>query len=116
MFDVGTNRLLYSRGFASVFGEWQTTNEAQNQIFRTFHESVLLPFPKKPVQVTLAKRDKWMHFQDIFSTVIDPHSRFVNREQRGRKFKVLTLLENGPAHEKVDFLLLGDGYCFSYSD
>ncbi|MFQ5626082.1 MAG: M64 family metallopeptidase, partial [Methyloligellaceae bacterium] len=38
------------------------------------------------------------------------NSRFVNREKRGRNFKVTTLLENGPPHEKVDFLLLGDGY------
>ncbi len=110
VFDVASNRLLYSRGFASVFGEWQTTSEAQNGLFRTFHESVLLPFPKRPVQVVLAKRDKWQHFQDLFSTVIDPASRFVNREKRGRRFKVRTLLENGPPHTKVDFLLLGDGY------
>lgn len=110
VFDLATNQLIYSRGFASIYGEWETTGEAQNEIFRTFHESVLLPFPRKPVQVVLAKRDKWMHFQDIFSTVIDPVSRFVNREQPASKFKVMTLLENGPPHEKVDFLLLGDGY------
>jgi hypothetical protein len=110
VFDTATNQLIYSRGFSSIYGEWETTEEAKNEIFRTFHESVLLPFPKKPVQVVLAKRDKWMHFQDIFSTVIDPHSRFVNRENRGRNFKVNTLLENGPPRKKVDFLLLGDGY------
>ncbi len=110
VFDVATNQMIYSRGYASVYGEWETTGEAQNGVFRTFHESVLLPFPKQPVQVTIAKRDKWMRFQDIFSTVIDPASRFVNREKRGRRFKVVTLLENGPPHEKVDFLLLGDGY------
>lgn len=110
VFDVETNRLIYSRGFASIYGEWETTGEAKDKTFRTFHESVLLPFPQKPVQVVLAKRDKWMHFQNIFSTVIDPDSRFVNRETRGREFEVLTLLDNGPPHEKVDFLLLGDGY------
>ena len=110
VFDVATNRMIYSRGFASIYGEWETTGEAANEITRTFHESVLLPFPKRPVQVVLAKRDKWMHFQDIFSTVIDPASRFVNREQRGTGLTVRTLLENGPPHKKVDFLILGDGY------
>ncbi len=110
VFDVETNQLIYSRGFASIYGEWETTQEARDEKVRTFHESVLLPFSKKPVQVVLAKRDKWMHFQDIFSTVIDPSSRFVNREKRGRAFKVVNLLENGPPHQKVDFLLLGDGY------
>ncbi len=110
VFDVTTNQLIYSRGFASIYGEWETTQEALDEIVRSFHESVLLPFPKQPVQVVIAKRDKWMHFQDIFSTVIDPASRFVNREKRGQMFKVNTLLENGPPNKKVDFLILGDGY------
>ncbi|MFQ5865607.1 MAG: M64 family metallopeptidase [bacterium] len=110
VFDTATNLLIYSRGFSSIYGEWETTEEANNEIFRTFHETVLLPFPKRPVQVVLAKRDKWMRFQDIFSTFIEPHSRFVNRETRGRNLKVNILLENGPPHKKVDFLLLGDGY------
>ena len=26
--DAKTNRVLYSRGFASVYGEWETTDEA----------------------------------------------------------------------------------------
>lgn len=110
VFDTETNQLIYSRGFSSIYGEWETTEEAKSEIFRTFHESVLLPFPKRPVQVVLAKRDKWMHFKDIFSTVIDPSSRFVNREKRGQKFKINVLLENGLPDKKVDFLLLGDGY------
>ena len=116
LFDGATNQLIFSRGFGNIYGEWETTEEAKNEVVRTFHESVLLPFPKKPVQVVIAKRDKWMHFQDIFSTVIDPASRFVNREKRGREFKVVTLLENGPSHQKVDFLLLGDGYAQSDLD
>src|SRR5262249_51472768 len=27
--DRSTNRVLYSRGFASVYGEWETTDEAK---------------------------------------------------------------------------------------
>ncbi|MFQ5674829.1 MAG: M64 family metallopeptidase [bacterium] len=110
VFDVATNQLIYSRGFSSIYGEWETTQEAQDEKFRSFHESVLLPFPRRPVQVVLAKRDNWMHFQDIFSTVIEPDSRFVNREKRGGMFKVIELLVNGSPHEKVDLLILGDGY------
>src|SRR5919106_1590084 len=36
--------LLYSRGFASIYGEWETTAEAK-QISRTFHESLRFPWP-----------------------------------------------------------------------
>ena len=36
--DQKTQRVLYSRGFASVYGEWETTDEAQ-KIKRSFSES-----------------------------------------------------------------------------
>ena len=46
---------LYSRGFASVYGEWETTGE-QKTAHRTFHESLRFPWPREPVTVTLSKR------------------------------------------------------------
>ena len=42
--DRNTNRVLYSRGFASIYGEWETTDEAKS-INRTFHESLRFPAP-----------------------------------------------------------------------
>ena len=41
-------RVLYSRGFASIYGEWETTEEAAT-INRTFHESVRFPELAVPV-------------------------------------------------------------------
>src|SRR5262245_13719812 len=35
--DETTNQILYSRGFASIYGEWETTAEAKS-LNRTFHE------------------------------------------------------------------------------
>src|SRR5436190_17484108 len=40
--DVASGATLYSRGFASVYGEWETTGEAQ-KINRTFSESLRFP-------------------------------------------------------------------------
>src|SRR5690242_15103568 len=37
--DAKSDQLLYSRGFASVYGEWETTDEAKT-IKRTFQESL----------------------------------------------------------------------------
>src|SRR5688500_4824786 len=52
--DLATNRLLYSRGFSSIYGEWETTSEARER-HRTFHESLRFPEPAGPVQVLLKK-------------------------------------------------------------
>ncbi|MFC2141046.1 peptidase M64 N-terminal domain-containing protein [Acidobacteriota bacterium] len=53
--DKESDILLYSRGFASIYGEWETTAEAKKQ-WGTFHESIRFPWPKKNVKVVLKKK------------------------------------------------------------
>jgi hypothetical protein len=107
--DRRTNQVLYSRGFASVFGEWETTPEAKERP-GTYHESLRFPWPKKEVQVVLKKRDKQNAFQQVWSTIVDSSSRFVNRSDRAPAGKVYALFENGPPSQKVDLLIIGEGY------
>ena len=75
--DRDTNRPIYSRGFASIYGEWETTAEYKST-HRTFGESLRFPWPKSPVQVVLKKRDRDNSFRELWSIVVDPDSRFVN--------------------------------------
>src|SRR5450759_5403392 len=42
--DTATNRMVYSRGFASVYGVWEETDEALCET-GTFPESLRLPAP-----------------------------------------------------------------------
>jgi hypothetical protein len=107
--DRTNNQPIYSRGFASVFGEWATTDDAHEHA-GTFEESIRFPWPKNPVQVVLKKRDKQNAFQQIWSTIIDPASRFVNHADLKPIGKVWTVFENGPASQKVDLLIIGEGY------
>jgi len=107
--DRATNRLLYSRGFASIYGEWETTAEAK-EVHRTFHESLRFPTPDKPVQVILKKRDARNAFREIWSLVVDPKDMFVDPSVPPSPGQLLPLLKNGPSEQKVDFLILGDGY------
>jgi hypothetical protein len=111
VYDQATNMLLYSRGFSSLFNEWQTTDEAAAGIYRTFEESVRFPFPRKSVQLTIARRDKKMIFHDLFSMVINPDDpNLVHKEKLAPEFPVVPLVTNGPSSQKVDILILGDGY------
>ncbi len=107
--DRGTNRLLYSRGFASIYGEWEDTAEAK-QVFRTFHESLRFPAPSAPVQVLLKKRDKKNAFRELWSLVVDPSDMFVDPSRPPSPGPLIKLLDNGDPAKKVDFLILGDGY------
>lgn len=110
VYDVETSELIFNYGFCSIFGEWKTTNEAINGISRTMQETVRLPFPKKPIRFVIGKRDTNNDFMPVWSTMIDPHSRFVNREKKQHSLKVKKRLDNGLPFEKVDLLFLGDGY------
>jgi hypothetical protein len=107
--DSATNRLLYSRGFASIYGEWETTAEAK-EVHRTFHESLRFPAPRQPVQVLLKKRDARNAFREVWSLSVDPQDMFVDPSATAAPGALLPLLENGPPSEKVDLLILGDGY------
>ena len=78
--DLKTKELLYSRGFASIYGEWETTDEAKT-LKRTFQESLRFPAPAAPVSIVLKKRDVKNVFQDVWTTTIDPADQFVDRSK-----------------------------------
>jgi hypothetical protein len=107
--DAVTGRLLYSRGYASVFGEWQTTPEASQQ-WGTFNESVRFPWPKKAVNIVISKRDSLNSFAQIWHYTVDPKARYVNPSVLAHTEKVNIIHESGLPSEKVDFVILGDGY------
>ena len=107
--DRATNRIIYSRGFASIYGEWETTPESR-ELYRTFPESLRFPWPKRPVQVVLNRRDDENSFHEIWSTVVDPSSRFVNPTDREPMGDVWAIFDNGPPSDKVDLLVIGEGY------
>jgi hypothetical protein len=112
LFEVRTKSggtLIYSRGFASVYGEWSTTGEAK-QAQRTFHESIRFPWPSGPVVIMVKKRQGENRFGTLWTTEIDPASRFVNQSAPVSRGQVWTVVENGPAAEKVDLLLISEGY------
>src|SRR5688572_9188144 len=88
--DAKTKQLLYSRGFASIYGEWETTDEAKS-IKKTFQESLRFPAPTAPVSIVLKKRDARNNFQDIWTTTINPYDMFVDRSKRVAPAPVITI-------------------------
>ncbi len=109
--DRSSRRVLYSRGFASIYGEWETTGEAA-EIDRTFSESLRFPRPRRhgPVQIVLKKRDKANDFREIWSLVVDPADMLVDASRPPSAGELLALQRAGDPAEKLDFLILGDGY------
>ena len=115
VYDQKTKQLVYSRGFASIYGEWETTDEAASTM-RTFHESLRFPAPTTPVEVVLKKRDAKNAFVRIWSTIINPNDMFVDRSKSAPPAPLITIQKSGEPNRKVDFLILGDGYTARETD
>jgi hypothetical protein len=107
--DAKTGDLLYSRDFSTVFGEWKTTAEA-NKISRGFHESVRFPKPDRPVRVRILKRDERNQFSVAWSVDVDTDAQDVVRAQGPAPARPVPIRISGPSPDKVDLLVLGDGY------
>ena len=107
--DRATNLALYSRGFCSIYGEWETTEEAR-QHARTFSESLRFPAPAVPVQVKLAKRVPGGGFREVWSFDLDPQDPTIDHALPPSPGALITIQKAGPSEDKVDFLILGDGY------
>jgi hypothetical protein len=107
--DLASNRLLYSRGYATVFGEWETTAEAK-EANRTFHESFRFPAPERPVQLVVRKRDRRQAFKEIWTLTVDPKDMYVDDAPPAPAGPLVEILRNGAPERKLDLLILGDGY------
>jgi hypothetical protein len=107
--DQKTDRVIYSRGFSSIYGEWETTDEA-TKVSRTFQESLRFPAPDASVRIVLKKRDKQNVFQEIWTTTVDPKDIFIDRSRVAPPGRVIPVQRMGDSATKVDLLILGDGY------
>jgi hypothetical protein len=107
--DPKSGELLYSRGFSTIFAEWRSTEEA-GKINRGFQESIRFPKPDKPVRVRILKRDERGAFSVVWSADVDTDAMDVVRKQPPAPVKPVPIRVNGPSPDKVDLLIVGDGY------
>ena len=108
VFNVKNDSLLYSRGYSTLFREWQTTAEAK-KISRTFSETVVIPYPKENVRIELYSRDWKGIFHKKFAYVVDTGSYFIKQDHR-LIYPSFNVKITGDAAKKVDIVILPEGY------
>jgi hypothetical protein len=107
--DPGSGAVAWSRGFSSIYGEWETTAEARS-MNRTMHESVRFPLQENEFELVLKKRGPGNEFVEIWRIALDPNDYMVHRESARYTDQVVAIHTSGNPATKVDLLLLGDGY------
>ncbi len=99
--------VIFSRGFCTLFEEWQTTTEAQ-QVDRSYYQTITFPYPKNHVILKIYSR-KWEgDFITVFETTINPKDYFINPETKTIPYK--KLVDNGGPANNVDLVFLAEGY------
>jgi hypothetical protein len=110
VFDDATGTLIFSKGFDSYFGEYKTSDGGLKGVARTYHESALLPYPKKPVRFTIEAKDRKNIAATVFSQTIDPAAMTVIRERLIAGIKVVEAVKSGEPRRKVDVAVIAEGY------
>ncbi len=108
VYDQDSEMLIYSRGYSTIFNEWQTTEEAKHTT-KTFSETVVFPFPKNQVLVrfySLNRKNEWIN---KFNYTIDPKNYFIKPE-RVDEYESFEVLNSGDPSVKVDIVIIPEGY------
>ena len=107
--DVETDELLYSESVSTYFSEWQETDEAKSKK-RSFNESIRIPYPRSGAKLTMYKIDSLDVSIPVWEYEIDRNTRALIQPVKNHNNRIVRLLDNGDPKEKVDIVILGDGY------
>ena len=108
VYDSLSNELIYTRGFSSLFIEYQATEEAQSQC-GNFPESFLVPLPKKTVRIEFQSRGIDMVWVKRYEGFINPKKDDFNLRTEN-VFPVATIRKSGNPKKKLDLVFLPEGY------
>jgi hypothetical protein len=108
LFDATDNTLIYSRGFCTLYQEWQTTSEAK-VMERSFYEVATMPFPKNKVKFVLSQWEQNGSFGELYEKEIDPSDYFIIKE-KPVKAGVTKISYAGDPAVNIDLAFIAEGY------
>jgi hypothetical protein len=108
--DAESGQLLCSRGFDSYFGEYRTTDDAVAGKMRTFHETVLIPFPRQPLLIVYEAIARDGTVTELTRFEIDPDSVAISTEPLIDGVTVVEARVSGEPRATLDIAIIGEGY------
>ena len=108
VYDAETNEMIYSRGYSSLFREYQATPEGENSC-KAFDETIVFPYPVNPVNVVFYSRNKDLSWEKQFILPVDPKTRDI-KPNKQNKFKKEKIHYSGSHEEKLDIVIIAEGY------
>jgi hypothetical protein len=117
IYDVKSKELIYSKGYDCFFGEYKSGSEAIAGIKRTFHESILIPYPKSKIKLVIEKRDDKNLLVEVFSVQIDPQDiSIIRKDFTDKSINIYKPHIPGDVHGALDIAILAEGYTTAEKD
>ena len=104
--DHEDGTLLYVNGFSTLFQEWLSYEEAV-RVPRAFENSFQVPFPKRPVDITVRLQDNHNRDIAVLTHGIDPSDILIRRMKDNGIPRRILHLGGGDA---IDVVILAEGY------
>ncbi len=109
VFEAGTDKLLFSKGYQNLYGEWQTTPEALN-LTKSFEESVIVPFPIVPIDLTISYKTWEGELKEGFRMTVKPDDYFIRDYDKLNLPVYDAWIGNEDITKAVDIVILPEGY------
>ena len=106
--EAAESKTIFTRGFCTLFEEWQTTEEAK-LMDKSFFQSVVVPFPKHEVEVIIERRKRDGSFYELMKTKVKPEDYSVINTTL-KNVGTHKIIDRGNKDECVDIVFIAEGY------
>ncbi len=112
--DKASGKVIYSRGYSTLFNEWQATPEAK-VTSKAMPEGVTFPYPKNDVTIEFYSRNNATgKFTKKFSYDIDVDSYFIRKSNPS--LTTMDIHYTGNPNRRVDIVLISEGFTEAEKD
>jgi hypothetical protein len=108
--DASSGKLIFTKGFDSLFDEYATTEPALSGGKKVFQTTARIPMPTRPVTVKIEHRLPDNSYEEVFSELIDPNDVRIRRESTATSDSIVDIQIKGAASDCVDLVFLAEGY------
>ena len=107
--DCKSGTVLYRCSFSTLFKEWQTMEEA-SRVHKSFENVFLVPFPKKPVDITVTLTDTHNQVKGEMTHRVDPQDILIRPVSNEGNFTWKYLQKSGDSKNIIDVAFIAEGY------
>lgn len=107
VFDASNGKLIFSRSYSCLFGEYASTKRAESEI-GSFEEAINIPFPKNKITFKITSFSRKLIPTVLYEGIFDP--KLTSSEPFTKENKVKNIHIGGSIEKSIDILFIPDGY------